>query len=60
VPIISSIEYHIGQKTLGISTGYWLSWIVYYVVTFTEEVINILVLQFGLPVYNIVLPTIIQ
>lgn len=60
MPIISSIEYHISQKSLGISTGYWVSWLTYYVVSFTEEIINILVLQFGLPVYNIVLPSIIQ
>lgn len=60
MPIISSIEYNIGQKTLGISTGYWVSWITYYVVTSIKEIINIIVLQFGLPVYNIVLPTILQ
>lgn len=60
MPIISSIEYDIAQKTLGISTGYWVSWITYYVVTSIKEIINIIVLQFGLPVYNIVLPTILQ
>ena len=60
MPIISSIDYNIGQKTLDITNNYWLGWIAAFILNFSEKMTNIIVSQFGLPVANIALPSIIQ
>ncbi len=59
VPIISKIDYKVLQKTLHISNGYWMSRLITFALSFTEEIISILIIEFGLPVYNIMLPTIV-
>ena len=60
VPIISKFDYSILQKTLQLSNGYWISKLITYALSFTEEIITVLISEFGLPLYNIMLPSIVQ